>query len=60
MARDPKRIDQILDRLRRVWKQYPDLRLVQLLKVDDDYYYSEDYDFILKIEKFFQKEEDHG
>lgn len=29
--RDPARIDQILKEIRRVWVQYPDLRLTQLL-----------------------------
>lgn len=29
--RDPKRIDEVLEVLRKVWKQYPDWRLLQLM-----------------------------
>lgn len=29
--RDVERIDPIIDKLREVWKQYPDLRLTQLM-----------------------------
>ncbi len=29
--RDPKRIKILLDEIENVWKQYPDLRLMQLL-----------------------------
>jgi uncharacterized protein YihD (DUF1040 family) len=29
--RDINRIDPIIDKLREVWKQYPDLRLTQLM-----------------------------
>lgn len=31
--RDPKRIDEILGELRRVWEQQPDLRLGQLIVI---------------------------
>lgn len=30
--RDPKRIDKVIDKVRKVWKTYPDLRLGQLLE----------------------------
>tara|TARA_R110002074_G_scaffold402324_1_gene606973 strand:- start:22947 stop:23138 length:192 start_codon:yes stop_codon:yes gene_type:complete len=30
--RDPDRIDPIIDKLRELWKKYPDLRLGQLVK----------------------------
>lgn len=48
--RDPARIDRILGKLGGVWKQYPDLRLCQLLSneaiavgwPDHDLFYVED------------------
>jgi len=60
--RDPKRIDEILERLAKVWKQYPDLRLSQLiLNIDLDHdgptdgwprlFYMEDSELIEEIEK---------
>jgi uncharacterized protein YihD (DUF1040 family) len=30
--RDPARIDRIIEQLRSLWKEYPDLRLGQLLE----------------------------
>lgn len=29
--RDPQKIDEIVEKLRTVWKQHPDLRLTQLM-----------------------------
>ena len=46
MARDPKRIDRILAKLGKVWKENPDLRLMQLLgncfQDNGDRYHTED------------------
>lgn len=33
MSRDPQRIPAILEKLDRVWQQYPDLRFCQMLAV---------------------------
>lgn len=56
MARDPKRIDEVLNRLKRLWKIYPDLRLGQLMVnivgVDQDMFYLEDQDFVNAIEDY--------
>jgi len=43
--RDPERIDRILDKVRKIWKQHPELRLMQLLGncfEGADHYYKED------------------
>ena len=43
--RDPKRIDKVLDLIKGVWKQHPDLRLMQLLLnalPSKDQYFTED------------------
>lgn len=56
--RDPERIDPILARLARVWKQNPELRLGQLilnacLTPDrPDIYYIEDSVLIQSVENF--------
>ena len=43
--RDPERIEIILDRLGKVWKEYPDFRLCQLLfNVVSKYQLSTSYD----------------
>ena len=46
MARDPRRIDRILAKLGKAWKENPDLRLMQLLgncfQDNGDRYYTED------------------
>ena len=54
--RDINRIDLILDRLKTLWKKYPDLRLGQLiLNVlrDPVLYYVEDVELIETLEKFY-------
>jgi hypothetical protein len=61
--RDPARIEQILNRIRTIWTEYPDCRFGQLLYyLFDDYFgkdlfFVEDDDFIKtldsKIEKLF-------
>lgn len=54
--RDPERIDDILRRLKLVWKENPDLRLGQLLlsviKMDR-LFYVEDEKLILLLEDYF-------
>lgn len=54
--RDPERIDNILERLKVVWKENPDLRLGQLLLVVikmDRLFYIEDEKLILLLEDYF-------
>jgi uncharacterized protein YihD (DUF1040 family) len=45
-VRDPKRINRILERIREIWVENPDLRLTQLimnaLNMNQDPYYVED------------------
>lgn len=57
--RDPARIDPIIEKIRRLWKQYPDLRLGQLFdRVKSlnqgpvDAYYVEDHEWniLLRME----------
>lgn len=61
--RDPARIDDICDRLKAVWHQYPDMRLGQLIYhvlttynnhdlfySNNDLFYIEDSDLVLHIE----------
>lgn len=55
--RDLNRIDNILKRLEKVWKKYPDLRLSQLIVnvySSDLNYYIEDEDFIENIEEYYK------
>ncbi len=50
--RDPKRIDRIVEKIRRAWKNSPDLRLSQLIvnaacfgsndRIDDIFYIEDD------------------
>ena len=62
--RDPKRIDKILKLIGNVWKQNPDLRLLQLLDnaiPDQKWYYIEDdvlEDYIKSWSKWAMEEED--
>lgn len=54
--REEERIDLVLERLAKIWKQYPDLRLGQLiLNVVRDplLYYLEDEDLINRLEEFY-------
>ena len=54
--RDINRIDLILDRLKTLWKKYPDLRLGQLILnvlQDPALYYVEDEELIELLEKFY-------
>jgi len=54
--RDPKRIDEILNRLKVVWKTYPDMRLGQLIGncvEGPTLYYMEDKQLVEVIEKLY-------
>lgn len=52
--RDLKRIGLILDRLKQVWEEYPDLRLCQLIcNVWPDPYYVEDDQLIKDMKHFY-------
>ena len=52
--RDPNRIPIVLETLRRVWTQYPDLRLCQLLVNVEagDPYYTEDDKLVADLEAY--------
>lgn len=54
--RDINRIDSILKELGEIWKEYPDLRLGQLILntiKDPQLYYIEDEDLIIRLKKFY-------
>lgn len=55
--RDPKRIDTILNRIKRIWNKYPDLRLGQLIVnvISDDsiLYMLDDEEMIRSLEDFY-------
>jgi uncharacterized protein YihD (DUF1040 family) len=56
--RDPKRIDEVINRVKRAWKTYPDLRLGQLLlNVADDknLYYLEDDELVFLMEDYLKQ-----
>jgi hypothetical protein len=61
--RDPKRIDVDLNRIKKIWKRYPDLRLGQLIGnvISSEYlYYIEDSDLVSAIEKHYDSVPDPG
>ena len=54
--RDPNRIDEVLAAVGNVWKQYPDLRLGQLLVnvyPSIILYYKEDEDLVEGVKEFY-------
>lgn len=54
--RDPDRIDKVLDELKDIWKEMPDLRLGQLILnavQDPALYYIEDRALIKKIKDLY-------
>jgi len=56
--RDINRIDGYLERVKEIWKKYPDLRLGQLIiniegQCDTPLYYMEDNKLIETLEKFY-------
>ena len=55
--RDPERIPEILERIRKVWSQAPDLRLGQMIvnAAGRDPFYVEDEDMAQAIERMGKK-----
>ena len=62
--RDPKRIDEFCDRLKKIWENVPDWRFGQLMsnalsevqdRTGQDVFYIEDDSMIAELEKLFQK-----
>ena len=59
--RDPKRIEEVLNVLRNVWYEFPDLRLGQLLinttppKYEQEIYYIEDDEMIKNLKAYKKK-----
>lgn len=60
--RDPARIEPVLDAIRRVWEQSPDLRLGQLLvnavnppEPCPELFYIEDEKLVRKVEEFSRR-----
>ena len=54
--RDPKRIDEILSKIKEVWDRNPDLRLGQLLlncARDPALYYIEDDDLVKALQELY-------
>lgn len=65
MSRDPERIDEVLDVVEKYWREYPDLRLGQLICIaaneanyDDDPFYMEDYELQSVLERRLRDEND--
>ena len=70
--RDPKRIPEILERLRKLWEASPDMRLGQLLEnvfpnrpgMDEKFsrtmYYLEDDELLETLEQFYKTEKVYG
>lgn len=59
-SRDPNRIPQILDTIKKIWELYPDLRLGQLFKnvlSGSALYYVEDSDLIEILSDYYLSEE---
>lgn len=59
--RDVKRIPEVLDKIKKIWLNYPDLRLCQLLenvkpKNLYDMYYIEDEDLIKLLDSHYNTE----
>ncbi len=58
--RNPERIPEILDKIRKIWEQHPQLRLGQLLVASfqkktkqNDIFYVEDKELIEMVEELF-------
>ena len=55
--RDPKRIPKVLNEIEKIWKEYPDLRLGQLIdnvvsRSPCPLFYIEDEDLVERIKKY--------
>lgn len=55
--RDPERIDKVLDEIRKIWKNMPDLRLFQLLlnleHYDAPLYQIEDDELVARLKVMY-------
>ncbi len=49
--RDAKRIPRVLKEVEKVWKQQPDLRLMQLLTLTGVNFYTEDEELVERVKK---------
>ena len=59
--RNPERIDKVLAEISKIWHQYPDLRLGQLIQnVWSDPYYVEDDMLIESLEDYYIKNKDNN
>ena len=67
--RDPERIDTIMEQLKLLWKQYPEMRLGQLvtnvaccgcIKTVQDEFYIEDDQWLYGIKKVLAEGWDYG
>ena len=58
MTRDPKRIPEVLKKLQKVWRKYPELRLCQLIvaltKKSDPYYVEDDW-LLTRLEQILKE-----
>lgn len=55
MPRDPDRIPEALDEIRKTWERYPDLRLGQLMVIlcgESGLFYVEDDDLLDRMKGF--------
>lgn len=57
-GRDPARIDRVLGTIRKIWTDFPDLRLLQLLlavvHAGEDPFYLEDDELERRLREFFE------
>lgn len=49
--RDVKRISGVLKEVGKIWKQQPDLRLMQLLTITGVNFYTEDEELVRRVKK---------
>ena len=53
--RDPKRIDEIINKIKDIWNKYPDLRLGQLILCnvrEEDLFYIDDNELLRRLDDF--------
>ena len=58
--RDVNRIDGVLDKIKNIWKKYPDLRLGQLIcnaVCDPALYYIEDNELVEALKELYENVE---
>lgn len=54
--RNPARINKVLEKVRKIWHMYPDLRLAQLInncRGDNDAYYMEDEELLKRLDEVY-------